>query len=119
MNEFFELDWFGGPVERYIRKRRPGIDKAFPWGTLKPASFDPDIVDRARQSWTEGAFNEYCTGASFAVLLAAMLQAKAPIDLVAMAGDFIGDEMLHVELNSRVAMELGGGGSLESGFLRN
>jgi hypothetical protein len=38
-----------------------------------------------------------------------MLEAGAPIDLVGMAGEFVADEMLHTELNARMAMQLGGG----------
>jgi len=104
----FELDWLGGAAEALLRRRRPGIDD-LPWGTLDPAAYPAPLLARARASWTEGAYNEYCSGASFAELSAALLAARAPIDLVAMAGDFVVDEMLHVELNSRMAMELGGG----------
>jgi len=104
----FELDWLGGPAEALFRRRRPGIDD-LPWGTLDRAHYPEPLLERARASWTEGAFNEYCSGAAFAELAAALLAARAPIDLVAMAADFAVDEMLHVELNSRMAMELGGG----------
>lgn len=104
----FELDWLGGVSERHFRRGRPGIDD-LPWGTLNPADYPPELVDRARVSWTEGAFNEYSTAAAFTYLLRCMLEANAPIDLVGMAGEFIADEMLHVELNARLAMELGGG----------
>src|SRR5262249_17464725 len=45
-----------------------------------------------------------------------MLAAKAPIDLVGMASDFIADEILHVELTSRIAMELDGGAPIEVDF---
>ena len=108
MKTAFELDWLGGAAEALLRRRRPGSDD-LPWGTLDPAAYPETLVQRARASWTEGAFNEYCSGAAFAELAAALLAARAPVDLVAMAGDFVVDEMLHVELNSRMAMELGGG----------
>lgn len=108
MRTAFELDWLGGAAEALLRRRRPGIDD-LPWGTLDAAAYPAPLVGRARASWTEGAYNEYCSGAAFADLAAALLAARAPIDLVAMAGDFVVDEMLHVELNSRMAMELGGG----------
>jgi hypothetical protein len=104
----FELEWLGGPAERHFRRGRPGIDD-LPWDTLRPGDYPPELVDRARVSWTEGAFNEYSTAAAFTYLLRCMLEANAPIDLVGMAGEFIADEMLHVELNARLAMELGGG----------
>jgi hypothetical protein len=104
----FELDWMGGVAERHFRKVRPGVE-AMPWGTLRPADFSPDLVDRARTSWTEAAFNEYCTAAAFARLVEELLHARAPLDLIGMASDFLADEVLHVELTSRLAMELGGG----------
>ncbi|HZO12377.1 MAG TPA: ferritin-like domain-containing protein [Polyangiaceae bacterium] len=104
----FELDWLGGPTEKMFRRLRPGIDE-LPWGTLDPRDYDEALVDAARRSWTEGAYSEYRTAAAFAALLEAMLAAAAPIDLIGMASGFVTDEMTHVELNSRMAMELGGG----------
>lgn len=115
MKEPFDLEWLGGVTERHFRKVRPGIDE-MPWGTLDPKRYPAALVDRARISWTEAAYNEYCTAAAFAALLEALLQAKAPIDLVGMASDFVADEVLHVELTSRVAMELGGGAPYEIDF---
>lgn len=108
MGEPFDLEWLGGIAERHFRKVRPGVDE-MPWGTLDPSRYPVELVDRARISWTEAAFNEYCTASAFADLLGAMLAAKAPIDLIGMASDFVADEVLHVELTSRIAMELGGG----------
>jgi hypothetical protein len=108
MREAFDLEWLGGPAEKYLRRLRPGVDE-LPWGTLRAADYPPDLVDRARVSWTEAAYNEYCSAAAFAELVRLMLEAKAPVDLVGMASDFIADEVLHVELTSRLAMELGGG----------
>jgi hypothetical protein len=108
MGEPFDLEWLGGVTERHFRKIRPGVDE-MPWGTLDAKRYPTALVDRARISWTEAAYNEYCTAAAFAALLEALLQAKAPIDLVGMASDFVADEVLHVELTSRIAMELGGG----------
>jgi hypothetical protein len=107
MKRAFELEWLGGAAERRFRKRRPGIDD-LPWNTLDPRDHPPHLVERARAAWTESTFNEYCTAAAFAEVLSAMLAAGAPIDLVGMAGDFVADEMAHVELNARMAMALGG-----------
>ena len=109
------IEWFGGVAERHFRKVRPGVD-AMPWGTLEPSRYPPELVDRARVAWTEAAYNEYCTAAAFAEMLSAMLAAKAPVDLIGMASDFVADEMLHVELTSRIAMELGGGAPYEIDF---
>jgi hypothetical protein len=103
----FELSWLGGATERHFRKLRPGIDE-LPWGTLKPEQYPPLLLERARIAWTEGAYNEYCTALAFADLQRALLQAQVPIDLIGMASDFVVDEILHIELSSRVAMELGG-----------
>lgn len=111
----FDLDWLGGPTEQAFRKLRPGIDD-MPWGTLDPSRYPPMLVDRARVSWTEAAYNEYCTAAAFTELLGALLAAQAPIDLIGMASDFVTDELLHVELTSRVAMELGGGAPYRVNF---
>jgi hypothetical protein len=108
MGEPFDLEWLGGVTERHFRKVRPGVDE-MPWGTLDPKKYPAALVDRARISWTEAAYNEYCTAAAFAALLEALLQPKAPIDLIRKASDFVADEVLHVELTSRIAMELGGG----------
>jgi hypothetical protein len=104
----FDLEWFGDVAEHHFRKVRPGVDE-LPWGTLDPSRYPAELVDRARVSWTEAAYNEYCTASAFAALLGAMLAAKAPVDLIGMASDFVADEILHVELTSRIAMELGGG----------
>ncbi|MCA9568667.1 MAG: hypothetical protein KC656_12530 [Myxococcales bacterium] len=105
--EPFELDWLGGPTARAFRSKRPGIDD-LPWGTLDPSAYPPVLVERARVSWTEAAWNEYCTAAGFTVMLRALLEAHVPLDLIGMASDFLVDEVLHAELTSRLAMELGG-----------
>ncbi|MEZ4319832.1 MAG: hypothetical protein R3F61_20135 [Myxococcota bacterium] len=117
MKEPFDLDWLGGPTERAFRKLRPGVD-ALPWGTLDPAAFPPVLVERARTSWTEASWNEYCTAAGFTVLLKAMLEAHVPLDLIGMASDFVVDEVLHAELTARLAMELGGSDGRQVDFTR-
>ena len=104
----FELEWFGGVAEKHFRGVRPGVDD-MPWGTLDPSKYPSSLVDRARISWTEAAYNEYCTAAAMSELLGALLAARAPIDLIGMASDIVADEILHIELTSRIAMELGGG----------
>lgn len=113
--ELFELEWMGGPAERHFRKIRPDVE-SMPWGTLDVSDLPPLLVERARVSWTEACYNEYCTAAAFAKLLGALLNARAPVDLIGMASDFVADEILHVELTSRVAMELGGGAPYEVDF---
>jgi hypothetical protein len=113
----FDLEWFGEGAEKYFRGIRPGIEE-MPWSSLDASAMPRKLVERARISWTEAAYNEYCTAAAFAQLVSAMLAARAPVDLVAMAGDFIADEMLHVELTSRLAMQLGGGAPYDIDFAK-
>lgn len=115
MREPFDLEWMGGVAEKYFRRIRPDVDE-LPWGTLDPTRYPIALVDRARVSWTEAAYNEYCTAVAFSEMLGALLAAKAPIDLIGMASDFMADEVLHVELTSRIAMELGGGAPYEIDF---
>ena len=111
----FEPEWFGEQPEHYFRKLRPGIE-AFPWGTLDPNDFEPRLLKRAQLSWTEAAFNEYCTAIAFTQLVQALLEVNAPVDLIGMASDFLADEMLHVEMTARLANELGGAANYQVDF---
>ncbi len=111
----FEIEWRGGPAEKAFRKLRP-MPSDMPWGTLDPKKYPPELVDRARISWSSIARSEYRAAASFADVLGAMLAAQAPLDLIGLAGDFIADELFHVELASRLAMEIGGGAPIEVDF---
>jgi hypothetical protein len=111
----FELEWRGGAAEKHFRKLRP-MDAEIPWGTLDITQFPTALVDRARISWTALARSEYRAAAAFADVIAAMLAAKAPLDLIGMAGDFIADELFHSELASRLAMEIGGGVGMQTDF---
>jgi hypothetical protein len=106
--ELFELEMLGGPTERRYRKLRPEVE-AMPWGTmdLSGASESDRIV--ARRAWTGAAYQEHRTAVACAASLRALLEARAPVDLVAIAARFPLDEMVHVELCSRMAMECGGG----------
>jgi hypothetical protein len=115
VTQLFELELAGGPAERSYRRLRPGIDE-MPWDTLDASHYPPRLVDAARASWTRGAYQEYCTAAAFAELLRALLEARAPIDLIGMAGDFVADEIAHTELNARMAMVLGGAVAFEVDF---
>ena len=108
MKRPFVPEWFGGQAEHCFRRLRPGVED-MPWGTLDGTGCPPNLVARAQLSWTEAAFNEYCTAVAFTDLLKALLEINAPVDLIGMCGDFMADEMLHVELTCRLAMELGGG----------
>jgi hypothetical protein len=107
MKQPFEIEWMGGAAEHHFRKARPAVVD-LPWGTLDPSKFSPAAVEYARGSWTEVAINEYRAVASFTEVLRALVDVKAPLDLLGMTSDFLADECSHVELASRVAMELGG-----------
>jgi hypothetical protein len=113
----FEIEWCGGAAEKHYRRLRP-LDPEIPWGTLDPKKYPASLVDRARISWTRIARSEYRAAAAFADVLGAMLAAKTPLDLVGMAGDFVADELFHVELASRLAMEIGGGAPIETDFAK-
>jgi hypothetical protein len=102
------LEWYGGLAGARLRARRGDIDE-LPWGTLETRALDPALVRAARDSYAEGAWREYRTAVAFGELSRALLLARAPIDLTAMCVDFVVDEMTHVELNARMAMELADG----------
>lgn len=107
----FELEAIGGPWGRRLERRRAAV-AGLPWEQI-PAGVDAAGVESARWVWTQSAFSEYASAASFAAIAGALLEAGAPIDLVAAAGDFIVDEIFHAELAARVAMALGGAVPLE------
>jgi hypothetical protein len=110
-SELFELDVLGGAVERSYRRARPEVER-MPWGTMTPGAFDDQHVIAARRAWTGAAFQEHRTAAACASTLRALVEARAPLDLIAMASRFPLDEVVHVELCARMAMELGGGTEL-------
>jgi hypothetical protein len=107
----------GGAAEHHFRKARPAVEH-LPWGTVDPTKYQPAAVDQARASWTEVAINEYRAVASFSEVVRALVDVKAPLDLLGMASDFLADECAHVELASRMAMELGGAAPREVDFER-
>jgi hypothetical protein len=106
--ELFELGMLGGAAERQYRRMRPDVER-LPWGTLDPSRHAPALVEAARRSWTLAAFQEHRTGAACAATLEALIAARAPVDLVALAARFPLDELSHVEMCARLAAELGGG----------
>ena len=103
----FEIEWMGGAAEHHFRKARPRTE-SLAWGTVDTKEFSPAALDMARASWTEVAINEYRAVASFSEVLRALVDTKAPLDLIGMTSDFLADECSHVEIASRMAMELGG-----------
>jgi hypothetical protein len=103
----FELEWMGGAAEHHFRKVRPAASE-LPWGTIVASQYSPAAIEYARGAWTEVAINEYRAVASFCDVMRALVDVKAPLDLLGMTSDFLADECSHVELASRMAMELGG-----------
>ncbi len=103
----FELAMIGGPWGRRLAPRRAWIDD-LPWDEPLPR----DEIG-ARVVWTRTSFSEYASAAAFAEIAAALLACGAPIDLVAAAGDFVVDEIVHTEAAARVAGALGGAVALE------
>ncbi|HVJ15865.1 MAG TPA: hypothetical protein VM686_10490, partial [Polyangiaceae bacterium] len=106
--ELFELELLGGNTERRFRKMRPEVE-AMPWGTLDISKAREEDLIAARLAWTSAAYQEHRTGVACALTLRALIEARAPLDLIAVASRFPLDEMVHVELCARMAMELGGG----------
>jgi hypothetical protein len=106
--ERFELELLGGAFERRYRKQRPEVE-AMPWGSIQLAGIDEQQLMAARLAWTSAAFQEHRTGVACCATLRALLEARAPLDLIALASRFPLDELVHVELCARMAMELGGG----------
>jgi hypothetical protein len=107
----FELELLGGAWERRYRSARPEVE-AMPWKTLDPSDYTDEVLAAARSSWTSAAFQEHRTAAACASTLRALVEACAPLDLVAAFSRFPLDEIVHVELCARMAMALGGGAEL-------
>lgn len=99
---------FGGAFEKRYRRMRPEVEQ-MPWGTLEPARYSQAELIAARKAWTGAAFQEHRTAVACAAALKALTEARAPLDLIALAARFPLDEVVHVELCARMAMELGGG----------
>src|SRR5947209_12159086 len=107
VSELFELELIGGPMERRYRKARPEVE-TMPWGTLDLRGFSEAVLVAARRSWTGAAFQEHRTASACCATLRALVEARAPLDLIAGFARFPLDEIVHVELCARMAMELGG-----------
>jgi hypothetical protein len=106
--ELFELELFGGGIEQRYRRMRPEVE-AMPWGTLDASRIPEPALVLARKQWTGAAFQEHRTGIACAATVRALFECRAPLDLIALASRFVLDELVHVELCARMAMELGGG----------
>jgi hypothetical protein len=107
VSELFTIEWLGGVAEHHFRKARPeaeGLD----WGSLDARVYPATLVAAAREVWTGVALSEYAAIAAFTRVVDALTFARAPLDLIGMTADFLADEVLHVELASRLLMQLGG-----------
>lgn len=104
----FEVELLGGGVERRYRKTRPEVE-ALPWGSLDASLYDEPVRHAACSAWTRAAFQEHRTADAIAIALQALVEAQAPLDLIAMATRFPLDEVVHVELCARMAALFGGG----------
>jgi len=104
----FEPEPLGGRFERHYRRLRPEIER-MPWGTIDVSRFDEDDLVAAHRAWRDAAFQEHRTAAACASTLRALVEVRAPLELVAMAARFPLDEIVHVKLCARMATELGGG----------
>ena len=112
-SSMFELHTIGGPWGRRLAPRRAWIDE-LPWpGAGDTLGDDDETRAIARRVWTQTAWSEYVSAAAFAEIAAAMLACGAPIDLVAAAGDFVVDELVHTEAAARLAGAVGGAVALE------
>jgi hypothetical protein len=110
--ELFELELAGGAAEQRYRATRPEVE-AMPWGSIDPSAYPQDLILGAQKGWTRAAFQEYRTGAACAAMLRTLLEARAPLDLIALATRFPLDEVVHAELCARFAMSIGGAAALE------
>lgn len=98
----------GGGIERRYRRTRPEVE-ALPWDSFDASHYDDEVIVPARAAWTQAAFQEHRTAAAVSVSLQALVEARAPLDLVALATRFPLDELTHVEMCARMAGALGGG----------
>lgn len=109
----FELEWMGGTAARLFQQHRGDRIDELPWDAFQAGHLSDAERDRLRTVWTQSAHQEWCAGGAFASLQTALLRARAPVDLIGMAGRFVADEMVHVELASRMANAYGGGVPLD------
>jgi hypothetical protein len=108
-SQLFELELTEGLALTLHERALDHIEKRYPWESLNPEKYPALLVESARVGWTENAFNEFSTAAAMGQLIQALGQARVPVDLWSLACRFPLEELLHVELCSRVAMRLGGG----------
>jgi len=88
IGELFELELLGGTTEQRFRKMRPEVE-AMPWGTLDLSNASEEACIAARSVWTGAAYQEHRTALACAMTLRALIEARAPVDLIAVAAGFV------------------------------
>ncbi len=106
--EPFELELYGAGIETRYRRMRPEVE-ALPWTSFDASAYEGEVQLAARAAGTRAAFQEHRTAAAVMVALRALIEARAPLDLIGVATRFPLDEVTHVELCARMAEALGGG----------
>jgi hypothetical protein len=107
-SELFELTMYGGAPESRYRRLRPDVER-IDWDAISAKGRSESEVIAARRSWTAASLQEYATASAHAVMLRALVRARVPLDLSAVASRFPLDELAHAEICARVAGALGGG----------
>ena len=82
---------------------------AIPWHTLERARFTDAEREAGRRFWTANAMSEHAAAAGCSAVLRALVDARAPLDLIAVESTFVLDEVAHTEMAARIANALGGG----------
>jgi len=78
-----------------------------PWGTLNPDAYPAEVAQAARRSFVDGASSERATAIGFSEITSALLRAGAPTSFTRMSTRFVEEELLHAEINARLAREVG------------
>ena len=111
-SELFELELYGDNVERRYHRMHPEVE-TMPWGTFDTTGLPETAVTMVRKQWIGVAYQEHRIVVVCVATLRVLMECRAPLDLIAMASRFPLDELVHVELTARMAMELGGGTEIQ------
>lgn len=106
---WFHVESTSGPARRAHELALGLEEDAYPWSSLDPERYPSELVERARFTWSETAFSEYCVMTALGQMLVAFTRAAVPLDLCSQVASFAAEEARHVELCARVASQLGGG----------
>jgi hypothetical protein len=109
--EAFELSLHGGAIEKRYRRQCPR-PTAIDWTSFDASAFERAALEHARASWTRSARQEFESTLAHAEVVARMVRARMPLDLIALGTRYQVEELSHAELAGRVAMVLGGGAAV-------